>query len=168
MRTLYKPYLWFILLLFGAIGCQQKSVAPPMPDVGVSPQEMNKRFTVQAPRGINTFRTKDIVQLAIKLIPNDPQDQLAFQYNLGARLFIEQKDQWVEIKNAVNYRQDTGKIILSPSDPWGNSNGAFFKPALPDVTKTTVVRFILIGNIIKNGDVTEEKTGAYIDVTLKP
>jgi hypothetical protein len=88
MRTVYKPFIWFILLLFGAISCQKNMAVPPMPDVGVPIQEMNKRFSIQAPPAINSFRTKDIVLLVIKLIPDGPQDPLAFQFDLGARIFI--------------------------------------------------------------------------------
>ena len=164
-----KLIVWFIFLLFAAISCQRKSVVPPMPDVGVPSQEMNKRFSIQAPPAINTFRTKDIVQLVIKLNSAEPKDPLTFQYNLGARIFIEKNDQWIEIKNAEIYQNSPGKIILSPSDKWPkNQFVQAFKPELPDVTKITVVRFNLIGNIIKNGSVTDERTGAYIDVTLKP
>ncbi len=54
------------------------------------------------------------------------------------------------------------------SDVFKSARSSAYMPVLPDVHKTSQLRFILIGNIVKNGEVTDERTGAYIDLTLKP
>lgn len=42
------------------------------------------------------------------------------------------------------------------------------KPDLPNVNSTIIVRMVITGYIVKNAQVTDEKTGAYVDVKLNP
>ena len=82
-------------------------------------------------------------------------------------MFIYENSHWVRVVNFPKYPD--GYIILSPAklDPL-MFGAAVVDPFLPDIHKPVILRVILIGNIYRDGEISDEETGAYIDVVLKP
>ena len=168
MNLRHIQLIWSVLILSGVVSCKTRSVTPVTPDVGVSTQEMNTRFVIRTPREINSFQINDRLYIEIKAISGGAEKDVAFQSDFGVRMFAEKENQWIEIKNDVQYREGEGSLILSPAGGNLKPYLQIYKPVLQDVGKTTTVRIFLVGNIMENGKVTDITTGAYIDVELKP
>jgi hypothetical protein len=95
------------------------------------------------------------------------KNQVIFLHDYGARMFLYQNQEWVEIPNFMHYPE--GSIILSPAgnDPF-KLGDASIHPILPDENQPATIRIYLVGHIYKDGQITPEATAAYIDVELKP
>lgn len=171
MKSQYKTLNWLIILILLINACTPRlvqRVKPQLPDLGIPADEINKRIIIRAPVGINSFRTNSIMYIEIKLISHEVKDELAFNSDFGTRLYINQDGQWIEIKNNMQYTGGESQYFLSPTDkevrPFVNT----VLPNLSDYNKTVDLWIFVIGNIVKNGRVTNNKTGAYIEVELKP
>ena len=82
-------------------------------------------------------------------------------------MFFYDNDHWVAVANLMKYPE--GYLIL----PQGNDNPVKFGvvevvPILPDIHESITLRIILIGKIYRDGEITNEESGAYIDVVLHP
>jgi hypothetical protein len=164
-------YLGLIVLIalsriISALERAEFKTAPPipqMPDIGIPDNEINSRFKLTAPEGWNTFKTGEVIGLSIAVISDD---QIAFKTD-GAKIFLLEKETWVEIPNFMNYPQ--GYDLLSPSknDPF-KQGATVVVPQIPDENGNALVRIILIGNIYRDGQITDELTAGYIDVKLTP
>lgn len=138
-----------------------------MPDVGVSIHEMNKEFQLSVPVALNTFKIGGEVFLEVKVISTN---QVAFERDFGARLFILENDQWTEIPNSMGYDYlESDIFVYMPyADNPFNLGATVVVPKLPDTKQTSTVRIILVGSIYRDGQVTNEKVASYVDVDLKP
>lgn len=162
MEIKYYPLLALVFIL--TISCTRGPTEKTMPDIGIPSSEMNSKVQLLAPDGWNKFKTEDNVMLAVKGISSD---QVLFKSDYGARLFILQDNNWKEISNGVDYSD--GNIVLYPfENNYLNYGSVVLRPRLPDSTKPVTVRIILVGNIYRNGQMTNEVTAGYIDVNLKP
>jgi len=152
------------LFLLISISCKRETTPEEFPNVGVPLEELNKKIELLAPYGLNTFRTRDVVGLSVRIIGDEP---IAFTHDYGARLFIPQNGEWEEVRNFGTYPR--GIIIVPPWDNNPRNEGAAgVGPELPDPEKPVLLRIVLIGNVYRNEQVTDERVGAYIDVELKP
>jgi len=136
-----------------------------MPDIGIPESMMNTKIKLEAPDYLNSFTIGETIDLTAEVIAND---QVAFAHDYGARMFIYEEPQWVEIANFMKYPD--GYLVLTPSsdDSFSKYGAPAVDPILPDTSKPVTVRIILVGNIYRDGQITDEKTAAYIDVELKP
>jgi hypothetical protein len=135
-----------------------------MPDLGVSINNYNNDIQISAPEGWNTFNIGDDIGLNVEVISEYP---IAFPRDFGARIFMYQDQEWMEIQNEMDNPE--GIVILSPTkdDPF-NSGTAIISPDLPDNNKLVELRIVLIGNLYLDGQITEDITAGYIDVELTP
>ena len=158
MSTKTKFIICVLALLLGA--CDAKPVLPP--EFDFPPEEINTRVQLAALSSLNTFQTHNSVQVVIEVISDD---QIAFDYD--ARIFIYQDQQWVEVENLTTYPEE--KQILSPArgDPYKLGMTSVY-PILPDPSRAVTLRLVVVGNIVRDGQITEEQTAAYIDVELRP
>jgi hypothetical protein len=153
-----------LLLLITACKDQPSIPAGVMPDIGISAKEMNTKVQLTAPDGWNTFKIGDVIGLDVGVMS---EEQIAFPPDYGARMFIYENNQWKEVANFMTYPE--GSIILSPrKGNYLNDGSANLDPMLTDATHPVTLRIILVGNIYRDGQVTNEKTAAYIDVNLTP
>ncbi len=137
-----------------------------MPEIGIPIETLNNDFKLYAPKGWNTFRIGESVEILIEVVSEDP---VIFENNFGVRLFIYTDDQWSEVANLMKYDRLKKEFIVYPvSGNALNTSSTGIVPKLPDNKKATMVRIFLFGNIYRNGAKTDEKTGAYIDLLLKP
>lgn len=158
-----KPKIIFVLcvlvLLLGA--CESKPDLPP--EFDFPQEEINTRVKLSAPAGWNTFKIHNRVELLIEVVSDD---QIAFDFD--ARMFIYKDNQWIEVENVpTTYPEE--KQILSPARGDHNKVGmASVYPILPDPAYPVKLRLVVVGNIVRDGQITEEQTAAYIDIELKP
>lgn len=160
-----KYHLVIALLFTLTLSCTKSPrTDKSMPDVGIPSTEFNKKIQLTVPETINTFKTKESINVVIKVISSD---QIRFKSDYGVRLFVYEDTKWEEIGNDENY--PAGNIILSSADNDAFKNGAtVIWPHLPDTTKPVTIRIILIGNVYRGGKMTNEVTAGYIDVNVKP
>jgi len=135
-----------------------------MPDIGIPKEEINTRLHLTAPQGWNTFKNGDIIGINVDVVS---ADQIAFQHDYGAKIFMLEDGKWKEVANFMKYPD--GYIVLSQSngDPFKQGD-AGVDPILPELNEAITLRIILIGNIYIDGQITDERTAGYIDVEIKP
>lgn len=135
-----------------------------MPDFGVPNDELNTRLELSTPLGWNTFRTRDMIGIVVK---NMSQEDIFFTRDFGALIFLYQNNEWVKVSNIVTYPD---RSFILP--PWNGNNLNFHvadvSPDLREINKAVTIRVFLIGNIYRDGAVTEEKVVSYIDIRLRP
>jgi hypothetical protein len=158
-----RSLLYVTIILLSLFGCEKKTEmsAELLSELGVPASEINTRLNLSAPAGLNTQKVGDIISIIVKVTS---EDQVAFAKDFGARMFVNSNQKWIEVQNFMGY-QDT-KTLLSRKD--GEFGEADLSPVLPDPLKATTVRIFLVGNIFRDGKVTDQKTAGYIDINLTP
>jgi hypothetical protein len=131
--------------------------------LGVPESEINSQIRLSAPEGWNNYKSGDAITLLIEVIG---KNQVIFPNDYGARVFIPSNHEWVEVKNSMRYPDN--KYLLSFSNDRTKHGSTSVLPVLPDLNKSTTVRIFIIGNIYRDGKVTEERTAGFIDVDLRP
>jgi hypothetical protein len=163
IRFYFSLYLIFSLSLLLA-GCDNEPSKAQMPDIGITKEEINTRLHLSAPQGWNTFKIGDDIGLSVDVVTDD---QIAFQHDYGAKIFMLEDEKWKEVANFMKYPD--GYLVLSQSngDPF-KSGSAVVDPILPELDEAITLRIILIGNIYIAGQITGEQTAGFIDVEIKP
>lgn len=155
--------LSFIALVVAQVGCQPLKPTPEMPDIGVSSESINTYVKVVVPPAFNEFKLGKPIAIQVTSIS---KEQILFQSDLGARLFYLDGDKWVKTNN-LNGIYPEGNFIFPKSRSYpDNTAETFVFPNLPKTKQVVTVRVVVIGNIYKDGKATDQKTAAYVDVTL--
>jgi hypothetical protein len=164
MRWLFRFFLLLISFALLLTACKSPPPASDMPELGIPEEEFNTKVRLSAPAGWNTFKTDDVIGLAVEVISEEP---VVFPHDYGARIFLWNNAEWLEINDEMIHPE--GEIIITSAnnDPL-NLGAASVYPVLPDPDKPAWVRIILIGNVYRNNEATDERVAAYIDVHLTP
>jgi hypothetical protein len=162
---LHQIALVFLIIIPNVFACTSSTNGTPeMPDIGIPLDQFNTQFKIVAPDGWNTFKVGDGVTLDIEVIGDNP---IAFKADYGAALFVLKEDHWVEVANMMKYPK--GYFFLEPARGEAFKTGAAsVDPILNDIHEAITLRVILIGNIVKDKQITDERVAGYIDVELKP
>ncbi len=126
---------------------------------------MNQDFEVTIPEAPLVMFERYVITA---LVMNRSTSRVHFALDYGVRLFICQKRcaEWQEIRNLTSYRGDG--IILEPRTS-GFSLWVVpvpIDPELPLVVEPTVLRVVLVGELLNEGTDGERLTGGYADVNL--
>lgn len=163
-------WLSFFGMVLGVLiisGCVNK-LPDEIPDIGVSADEINTRVDLLGPFiDNNTVKNHDLVDITVRVVT---QDKIVFSKDYGARIFTYEQDKWVEIKNDMIFSESIPDQVILPLPegnlfPFGN---AAVSPYIENLKRSIPIRIILVGNLVSEGKVTEEKTAGYIDLTLTP
>jgi hypothetical protein len=134
-----------------------------MPDIGVPTDKLNADLRLWAPSEINDYKINEPISLAVEVVG---REQVIFARDYGNRMFRYMDGDWLEVEN-VPTNWGEGQFLLSPSngDPleWGDT-GVF--PWFEGVDGPIRLRIIVVGHTYRDGAPTQEKVGAYVDVTL--
>jgi len=163
-KRMYFFLLYLTVFSHLLTSCQSLPAMPELPDVGIPAEEINKRIKLIAPQEWNTFKTGEVIGISVEVIS---EDQIAFQHDYDVLIFALKDREWVEVPNLMNYPE--GYVLLSkPNGEPFKRGDARVDPILPDLDKNVTVRIIIVGNIYRDGQITEDQTAAYIDLELKP
>jgi hypothetical protein len=134
------------------------------PDIGIPVSQINTQIYLTAPLGWNSFKLKDDITLDVEVVS---ENEIAFASNYGVRFFTNSDGQWLELENMMRY--PSFNLVLSPAKGDYFKHGAIIaSPGFSTMDKAITVRMYVIGNIVKNGNITEERTATFIDINLKP
>jgi hypothetical protein len=103
---------------------------------------------------------------------NQSEDTIQFPFPKNFHLYTynAEKNTWLEIDNTEKYFLRNDKMIFQPksqSSPFSFMM-VIFEPQRNPHVDNNVIRVVAVGDIMKNGVLTGEQTGAYIDLELKP
>lgn len=154
----------FVLSLF-LTSCLALSPPKGMPDVGIPEEALNRRIRLLAPEGLNTFKTNSRIRLVVEVIGSEG---IFFPADYGITPFRYDDGEWVQVDEVpTTYARGDG--VLPPSQ--GNillTGTASTVPILPETDRPVLLRVFVFGRVFRNGMVTDEVEGAYIDVVLRP
>jgi hypothetical protein len=149
------------ILVFFWVGCTKQTSIPQMSNIDIPEGEINKHIVLEAPEGWNTFQIGDVIRLTVSVILDD---QIAYNDNDVIILFLED-ERWVEIPNFIT--NSPGYTLLTASDSPFDKGAIAVYPVLENIDEDMItLRIILFGYVYRDGEVTTEKTAAYIDVNL--
>lgn len=135
------------------------------PDVDIPLDHLNSQVFVTAPKGWNTFKTGDPITVEVYVTG---KDEIIFPPDFGVKVFSYEHNEWMRVET-VPITSPSHSIVLPPSNGDSPVTGeTMVSPILSDESRTRLLRIFVSGNIYRNGVVTEEKIGAYVDVILRP
>lgn len=162
----YRIVLWLLIISNLTFGCSKKPSTSEvdMPDIGIPLNELNTKVRLAAPRGWNTFKIGHIIAINVDVISSE---QVEFTFDYGARIFIWKDNQWSEVPNSMGYPEGDIILPITGNGPF-TSGSTSVVPVISNVNEPVTVRIFVIGYIYKNGQITDKRTGAYIDVKVYP
>lgn len=164
MKRLLISIVWFVFALISA--CISWPDLENMPEIDIPAENLNVQVQVFAPKGWNTFKSNDPIELEIYVIGSE---EIIFPPDFGVKTFLYDNGSWVEVIETVPTTYSHGDVVLQPYN--GNpffAGAARAFPILPGANNPTLLRIFVFGNLYYNGEATNEKVGAYVDVILHP
>jgi hypothetical protein len=140
----------------------------------VAINEMNKDLRVTTDiSDNNNLHIGSVIHLVIENLSDQP---ILIPEPSGIKLFIINDGEWSEINNNAEYYGNSEGPVLYPHEPselrYRTSTGV--SPVLKPGTKISdkgskiVLRILIIGEMLMNGEKTGIPVGAYTDVYLTP
>lgn len=158
------PILGVLFALTLTTACVLQLDLENVPDVDIPVEDLNSQVSVFAPKGWNTFKVNEPIELEIYVTGSE---KVIFPPDFGVKTFLYDNGEWIEVVETVPITYPPGDVILPPSN--GNpfmAGGARSFPILLDASDPTLLRIFVFGYIYRDGKATDEKVGAYVDVIL--
>ncbi len=109
------------------------------------------------------YKFGDYINLSYK---NTSQNQIAFPPDAGVKIFTydQENSKWLEIKNNMQYSSSPEPyIVVDSEDKMTSYDGIVISPDT-SATTPTEIRAAIIGHVYRDGLVTDECVGAFIDI----
>lgn len=164
MKRLLISIIWLVSVLMNA--CISRPDLENMPEIGIPAENLNVQVQVFAPKGWNTFKINEPIELEIYVTGSE---EIIFPPDFGIKTFLYDTGNWVEILETVPISYSHKDVVLQPYN--GNlflAGAARAFPILPRANNPTLLRIFVFGHLYRNGEATDEKVGAYVDVILRP
>jgi hypothetical protein len=87
--------------------------SPDKPPIDFDPNYLNQQIRLLVSKELSAFKTDSDVGL---LLEYNTVNEIIFPNNYNLRIFVQQNDQWVEVKQRPTIRPN-GPVILSPNIP---------------------------------------------------
>ncbi|MEW6402998.1 MAG: hypothetical protein AB1649_14460 [Chloroflexota bacterium] len=161
-----KLVLLNVSLLIILSSCTSLQNEAAFPDVGLPMEDLNQQIITYAPKGWNQFSTKD--SIVLEVVAN--QDQTVLFRPIDVRIFRYESGDWDEIENKLSESDPDFEYVLDPNKSQDPSyrGTAMLLPDLSDTTVPVDLRIYVFGFIIENGEATDKRVGAFVDVHLAP
>ncbi len=168
---------WFCLILGGVAACSQPATATlsSIPDGTMANAEALFSRLV----GIESFNLLVGLEQHSALptsaagyhlrIFNKTGNSLTFPPDFGLRVFAysAQDGQWVELEDNTQ-SLNTAPIILDPKGGFLPDNYTVTSPKLPPNHDSSLIRVLVVGQVIEEGTPTPTVAAAYLDIPLAP
>src|SRR3990172_7247951 len=167
-----RPFVAAFLLLLADLGCGLARGAGSDQEVAwqtyadqMQVRDWNRTLEVSIADAPSTAGSEGVIDL---LVTNRSNEEVWFPPGYGAILltYSEENLRWEEVKNRATYLGD-GEIIeprLSEASSWAAVTSV--APTLDTLGKPAMLRVLIVGRVVRDGAVTEEAVGGYIDVDL--
>lgn len=113
------------------------------------------------------FSIGDSVELDLINL-SDTVIQFPVGFGLEIYTFNNQANRWDSVENAVEYKSNAEYILLDSKDTPTFFRGVGLHPVLSLQNDPIVIRVVVIGEVLRNGEPSGEQVGAYVDVTMMP
>jgi hypothetical protein len=160
--------LMLLIAMLVLTSCRTK-LPDGLSDIGVPMREINSRLHLWIyGAGDSIYKIKNNESMLVG-VDVKTKDHIAFARDYGVRLFLKEDNKWIEIKNETTYDISLPEMVIIPAEGYLVKDGAAgVTPYYPSLKKETLLRIVIVGKVVQNGKVTEEKTAAFIDVYLEP
>jgi hypothetical protein len=150
-----KNIILCLASIFFLVGCNpsDQSTIPGLEGIN----DVNHSITLQDPLVLDV---DNMLSLAIN---NHSSNAIWFPPNFNIRLFILEENTWVEIYDSLI---PSGDLTVYPADE-GGIGLLVFKPSIP-IEEISLLRVVIVGNIIETGKPTLSLVGAFLDIPLPP
>ena len=123
---------------------------------------INQQMRLLALKELNTFKIGDSVGLLLIYDMQASDIEITFPSNFNLRIFIQQDNKWIEIREKPVLRSD-GEMVLSFVS---NEQLVTFIPDLPDSIQAYLMRVYVFGDM-DSVDGTKQ-VAAFVDFVLTP
>ena len=103
------------------------------------------------------------------LVENLSGEDIWFPSGYGPAIFVysEIEEEWLEVGDFMQHESPKEEVLHPRGEaPWASVMD--FLPELPSDAGATEVRVVVVGHIYRNGQPTNERVAAYLDITLRP
>ncbi|HEY9076049.1 MAG TPA: hypothetical protein VIO61_05865 [Anaerolineaceae bacterium] len=160
----------FLLLCFFSAGCSNDVSTPdiPLPDLGVKVSEYNRRLHLFPLEGQKIFNNRQWMDI---IVENLGEHNISFPIDYGVQIFLFLDNQWLKISDLVEYPLVNPNDLLTIPPSKGDlrrMGTVSIVPYYPGLKKRTPMRVFVIGSVYKDGKITDERVGTYMDAFLEP
>ena len=166
-RVKAKLIIIFIgaLITFLIPSCNTFQTLSKLPGYEIDQSNINSQIVIYAPDGWNSFKIGEPISFAVNVMCDDP---IIFSQDYNIAAYQKKESSWVGLDTVPEIRND-GEILLYPlSESPFNNGAASIIPIIGDQTKPIKLRVVVVGHLYKNGEITDQLVGAYVDVKLYP
>ena len=123
-------------------------------------EKLNSSFIITDPAiNNNSYKNDDILLLDLE---NRSENAIIFPGDFNLRIYQKVGTKWIPVKN--NLANPQGDWYLPKNQDWKASEELGLIPDITGLEKPTTIRIFAFGKI----ESTQEKVGAYIELTLYP
>jgi hypothetical protein len=125
---------------------------------------LNQYIKLRSPEYAPGLPDSNVIELTIE---NKSRDYIYFPNSFGIQIFSysEEDNIWNEIPNKMNYLGNS--VILHPKgERLLSGSGISFLPDMSGIYEHSTIRVVVVGNIVRDEVIAEERVGAYIDIEL--
>jgi hypothetical protein len=129
--------------------------------------EMNSKIRFWDPKTANElFKIGDSVDLTLE---NLTTDKIIFPSDYGIKIFtLNNSVNWTEISNRAHYFPPGNPQVSPKGEGMPGIIGIGCYPELTNEGKPIVIRVAVVGTVYHDNVPTNERVGAFVDVTLQP
>jgi hypothetical protein len=138
------------------------SCSPNKPPIEFDSAYLNKQIRLIALKELSAFKTNEDVAVHLEY---NTENKIVFPNNYNLRIFIQEQDKWIEIKEKPTVRPEN-QVVLSPEIPTSYGQIVGFWPQLDDLTKTYRVRVYVFGDMTTSEGT--KQVAAFVDFVLTP
>jgi hypothetical protein len=157
-----KALIVMSLLCSVVTSCSVNSQSPDKPPIDFDAAYMNHQIRLVVVNELSAFKTDSDVAL---LLEYHTTNKIVFPSDYNLKLFIQQDDEWVVVKEKPTIRPDA-PVVLSPNIPSSYGHIVGFWPQLDDLNKTYRMRAYVFGDMETKEGIHQVAT--FADFILTP
>lgn len=169
-----RVYKFLILMVIILSGCSNAKISSESEEQSLEQfvssaydteiKDINQSITLElTPYSRDSLRPDTLFDL---LAVNQIKDAVRFPADFNMKIFRFSNHEWLLTQNEVTYLSD--EIILADSSLHGISELLPIKLALEHPEEDNLIRVVILGELLIDGEPNGEKVAAYLDLTITP